>query len=389
MSVDATSYFLPERYNSGPFLGYLQKRCELNLSKDARILVVALRQIGDVLLTTPLIRSLRGGYPDATIDILVIKGRGGILEGNKDCNIVEIDERPSFLMLLGFLLKRFRKYDLSITTQVNDRSYLYMLFLGRVRVGLVPGAGYKGFWKKLVCHGFSVPDGDALHTIVDNLKLAELLCVKSCFTVIPPSCPDGVYENFLPESFVRDGYVVLHPFPMWKYKQWNGWSDLLKLLNVGNVNVVITGGGREEEVFLCDKFCVDFPGRVVSVAGKMNFQQLSNLLRRAMVVVAPDTVVAHLASACGAQTVALFGPSNAMKWGPWPANLKEVGTPWLKRSNEGIQRFANVVIMQSTLECVPCMREGCENHRFSVSKCLDLISAEAVFLEVKRCINLK
>src|SRR3954454_9945002 len=52
------------------------------LPAHPRILVIALRRIGDVLLTTPLIRSLRRAYADARIDVLVFADTAGILDGN-------------------------------------------------------------------------------------------------------------------------------------------------------------------------------------------------------------------------------------------------------------------------------------------------------------------
>ena len=61
-----------------------------------RILVVSLRRIGDVLLTTPLIRSLRRAWPQAAIDVLVFDGAAGILKGNPDIDrIVAMPERPA------------------------------------------------------------------------------------------------------------------------------------------------------------------------------------------------------------------------------------------------------------------------------------------------------
>jgi len=60
------------------------------------ILVVATRRIGDVLLTTPLIRSLARAYPAAAIDVLVYSGTAGALEGNPDCRaVIEIAGRPA------------------------------------------------------------------------------------------------------------------------------------------------------------------------------------------------------------------------------------------------------------------------------------------------------
>ena len=54
------------------------------LPPHPRILVVALRRLGDVLLTTPLIRSLKQAFPDAAIEALVFAGTEGILAGNPD-----------------------------------------------------------------------------------------------------------------------------------------------------------------------------------------------------------------------------------------------------------------------------------------------------------------
>ena len=51
----------------------------IQLGAQPRILVVALRRLGDVLLTTPLIRSLKRAWPDAAIDALVFRGTEGIL----------------------------------------------------------------------------------------------------------------------------------------------------------------------------------------------------------------------------------------------------------------------------------------------------------------------
>ena len=63
------------------------------LPGNPRVLVVALRRLGDVLLTTPLIRSVKRAYPDAAIEALVFAGTEGILAGNPDLAAVIADRK--------------------------------------------------------------------------------------------------------------------------------------------------------------------------------------------------------------------------------------------------------------------------------------------------------
>src|SRR5262249_37579887 len=106
-----------------------------------RILVVALRRLGDVLLATPLIRSIRRAWPDATLDALVFADTAGILEGNPDIDrVVAMPARPTLaqsLVLAGRLLKR---YHLAVSTQSGDRPTFFALAAGRTHAGPVwPG----------------------------------------------------------------------------------------------------------------------------------------------------------------------------------------------------------------------------------------------------------
>ena len=65
----------------------------LELPERPRILVITLRRLGDVLLTTPLIRTIRRGFPQATLDMLVFRDTEDILRGNPDIdNVVSMPE---------------------------------------------------------------------------------------------------------------------------------------------------------------------------------------------------------------------------------------------------------------------------------------------------------
>ena len=117
----------------------------LDLPTEPRILVVTLRRLGDALLTTPLIRTLRRAFPRARLDLLVFRGSDGILKGNPDIDsMMTMSERPSAGETLALVRALWRRYDLAISTQAGDRPTFFAMVAGRRRVGLVPRAGDTG-----------------------------------------------------------------------------------------------------------------------------------------------------------------------------------------------------------------------------------------------------
>jgi heptosyltransferase-3 len=71
----------------------------------------------------------------------------------------------------------------------------------------------------------------------------------------------------------------------------------------------------------------------------------------------------------------LFGPSNPVKWGPWPAGHAVEINPW---QHIGSQASAHVRLIQGAGPCVPCGNEGCERHVNSTSDCLTGMPPERV-----------
>src|SRR5277367_3521281 len=94
----------------------------IELPARPRILVISLRRLGDVLLTTPLIRSLRRAWPDATIEALVFANTVGILEGNPDLDgIIAMPARPTTIEGVSLAARLWNRYALAVSTQTGDR----------------------------------------------------------------------------------------------------------------------------------------------------------------------------------------------------------------------------------------------------------------------------
>ncbi|MGC1881207.1 MAG: hypothetical protein WA703_08360, partial [Pseudolabrys sp.] len=84
----------------------------------SRVLVISLRRIGDLLLTTPLIRSLRRAWPKAEIDALVFTNTAGIVDGNPDINrVIAMPPRPTLAQSAQLCMRLWRQYDIAVSTQ--------------------------------------------------------------------------------------------------------------------------------------------------------------------------------------------------------------------------------------------------------------------------------
>jgi len=345
------------------------------LPPRARILVVSLRRIGDVLLTTPLIRSLKRAWPGASIDVLVFEGTAGILAGNPDiANVISMPQRPGLKATIELLARLRKRYDLAVSTQTGDRPTLFAMIAGRNHAGLTDPSGPRlGSLLKRLFLGRGIPAAKNIHRVEQMLRLADALGVARAAELV---CPAGAEPKGIATGAA---YAVIHAAPMFRYKEWTheGWRALAAgLARRGLVVVAIGGPGEAERNFLEQVW------RGSLTIQQVKWPQTVALLKRARVYVGVDTAATHLAAATGCPTVALFGPMDPRVWGPWPAG--GLAQPWAASGT--IQNRGNVWIVQNPLPCLPCALEGCERRIDSHSTCLDELAPERVLAAVDRAL---
>ncbi len=346
-----------------------------------RILVIALRHLGDVLLCSPLISSLQKAYPQAKIDLLIYSSTHGILEGNPYINnIISVSNKPSKSEYFHLIKQIFRQYDLAVTTQTGDRPLIYSLFASSNRIALVPKRETKGWWKRYLSKGWAEFDDENTHTVIQLLKLMDVLDKPKTFAL------QATAKQELVNPLPFHDYAVLHLYPLWTYKRWTltGWKQIAHYLLNHNINIILTGGPSKNEIDYVNAFHKQLPKQVVNLAGKTCLGQLSNLISNAKLYIGPDTGVTHLAAATGTPTISLFGPTNPVKWAPWPTDYHRDSNPFIKKGNQHIN---NVYLIQGKADCVPCHQEGCEQHRKSHSACLDNLTVIEVETAINKILN--
>lgn len=349
-----------------------------------RILVVCTRQIGDVLLTTPMIRAARQRWPGARIDVLGFAGTLGMLRGNPDvASTIEVTPGSGWLRSLPLIARLWRRYDLALVTQRSDRAHLYGWIAARRRAGLVPGNRSLGWWKHLILQHAFVVNGEETHAAIEKLVLlSPWVGLPSRLDVVPT--PPAALPSDV-EAALQPGFVVMHVPSIARFKQWPAthFRQVIADLTADGRQVVLTGSPSPHDRAQVDAVLgAGDPARVLDVAGRLDFAQLSGLLRRAALFIGPDTSVTHLAAAHALPLIALYGPTHPQVWAPWPQGESPARPAFERRAmtQESRPRFGRVVLMQGpprhdqpadAPDCVPCRQEGCERWPGSRADCLD------------------
>lgn len=346
-----------------------------------RILVVCTRRLGDVLLVTPLIASLRRAHPQARIEALVFADTAAALAGNADLDAVRPWPRRlrpgRALRELGSL---WRAFDLAIAAVASDRAHWLCWIAAPRRAGFT-SRETGGWMRRRIAPAVGI-DPLRVHSVEQVLRIADALQIARQPQVVPPRAAPAVT--------VDAPYAVVHATPMFRYKAWpaDHWVSLVQGLRARGLRVALTGGpaSAEREAVAALAAAVGTPAtEVIDLAGRLSLAETTPLLERAAVYVGPDTSMTHLAAACGTAVVALFGPSNPVTWGPWPQGFDTAGdSPWQRVAAS--QRQGRLRLLQGTQArwpgCIPCLREGCDNHVDSVSDCLDRLPVDRVLAAV-------
>ena len=377
--------------------------------KPKKVLFIATRQIGDVLVTTPLISRARELWPDSEFHFLGYRGKLDMLKGNTEiAQIIETSDRPKLKEYLFLFFRLFQRYDLAVVTQPSDRAYFYGLVAAYQRVGVLGGhpqglteqdkakkskSDKQNAWKKAISLHTVDVDYFAQHVITEKLRLLEIFyrnpleLFKKPISVTAPAC-DPITPSIAAQ--LHSPYVVVHPGPLTAYKRWPlaYWQTLLTWIVKQGWQVVLSASPAKQDLQLNQDIIslLDEETRkhVVNTAGLLTIPQAGALIRGAIAYIGVDTSITHLAAACNTPTIALFGPTPPTNFGPWPNGF--IGAqPYQPRARS--PTIGNVTILQGPGECVPCRKAGCEDRASSNSECLDLLEANQVIAALQAATN--
>jgi heptosyltransferase-3 len=357
-----------------------------------RILLIAVPGIGDAFLATPLIGALKHAYPNACIDVLVRDGRA-VLDGNPDISRVLVQpRRPPFRDSVRFLARIFRSYDLAISTSTTDRSFIVLLVAAPIRIGKVASMKPETWWKRRLVRNYVLVDPE-VHVLSENLRIADALGVERRYAPALPQLPQQSTSetSSLPFEPGSGSFAVIHMKPGAIVRQWpeDYWDVLIESLRKRGIAVVATGGGSPSERTYVEGIVsrastATGAAPVWSLAGELPFHEFTRLVRQATLFIGTDTSATHVAAATGIPTVALFGPTDPVRWGPWPMGLEQDGSPW--RRHEASQRRGNVTLLRGSCGC-HSRRQACRQAPGMPGACMSRLPPETVLATVDAIVD--
>jgi len=333
-----------------------------DLTKVRKVLVVKLRHLGDVLLTSPLFTHLKKAIPHARIDAYIYEEAKPMLEGHPAVsNLIGYDrqwKKLGFFRKIGkeiSLLREIRKqrYDLVINLTEGDRGTLVAkISKAPLRLGFTP----KGRWQKSVYTHIVKHCPGVRHTVERNLDALRRI------GIFPGDNRDVVW--FLESQIVeamrlkigKDPFIVIHPTSRWKFKCYpvDKMRAVVEELCKQGKRIVLTSGPDKEEIEMVEKIARGLNVEVFS--GKTTLKELGALISLSSLLLCVDSVPLHMASALKKRVVVLFGPTSDITWGPW--------------KNEQAK------ILSQPFSCRPCYQDGCGGSKHS--DCLATIAPKRV-----------
>jgi ADP-heptose:LPS heptosyltransferase len=288
-----------------------------------RVGILAFETIGDTLLASTLIASLRARYPGVQIVVFASSGNAGVLpliEGIHE--VVEVSPtRP----LRALATVRRVPVDVAIDIGQWPRWYALLCALSRSRYTI--GFATPGQWRHYA-YDCAIVHRDDVHELENFQRLL------APFPGVKPVAPAEALKRTgeAPASIAASApYVVIHPWASgfnFMAREWpiDRWIELIRRACGLRRTVLITGGpaDRARSAELAAS-CAGLPVR--PIAGEWPLADLAGILRRADAVVSVNTGIMHLAGVLDVPLVALHGPTSRRRWGPIGARSTALAPP--------------------------------------------------------------
>ncbi|OQY09771.1 MAG: lipopolysaccharide heptosyltransferase II [Fusobacteriia bacterium 4572_132] len=329
-----------------------------------KILIIHTAFIGDIVLSTPLIRAIKEKYKNSEIYYLTTPSGKAILKNNPNLKkIISYDKngKDKGIKKLFDLIKVIKeeRFDIAIIPHRYLKSSL-IAFGGKIkeRIGYSNSEGQMLLTDKIK-YQKNIHEVQRLLSLIEEKNVS----IKKNKIELYPGKKEikKVDEIWKKYNLKGNKVIIIAPGSKWFTKMWpiEYYNELIKkLIQDENNKVILVGGNDEKDLKLIQD------EKILNLIGKTSLLELAELLKKSDLLVGNDSSPLHIASAFNTKIIAMFG-----------ATTKSLGFyPWSKNS---------VVLENKNLECRPCGLHGgntCPEKHF---KCMREIKPEEVLEEIE------
>ncbi len=312
-----------------------------------KILFITLSNIGDVILTMPALDVLRQEFPEAKITVMPGPRPKEVFEGSPSADrVIVLDKHASL------------KDNIKLFNGLRKEKFDMVIDLRNSFLGAILPAGYKASPFQ------GIPKSIAHMKQRHLYRLQQVIrgCGNLQTDAGKPSLCIGKQGREYAEAILRDNVIkesdlliVVAAGARSHIKRWgeDKFARLCEqLLEDKDIKIILVGddGDKETAVYINNR-CGD---KVINLCGKTKIPQLAALLSKSRLLITNDSATMHIGSYLDIPTLAVFGPTNELKYGPWA-------------------KVSSVV--KKDIPCRPCEKAQC---RFGHLDCMKLITAEDV-----------
>ncbi|MFC1666778.1 glycosyltransferase family 9 protein [Candidatus Omnitrophota bacterium] len=319
-------------------------------SEIRKILFITLSNIGDAILTLPVLSALKDSFPDARIDVVVGPKPRQIFTKDPGINNIFIyDKHAKLKEKIDFIgrLKR-EKYDMA----VDMRTSLIPILIGAKHRTSLISIGKNTIKHKRLTH-------------LDKLKTLDIKYKKQRNIYIDNKDREAINKLFEKNGLRKEDVLIgVNPACRSLLKQWRteGFIEVIdNLLKQGKHKIILIGDIGQVNIAREVKNNLKHEG-LVDLVGKTNLNELSALIERLELLLTCDSACMHIACDLGVKVVAVFGPTDAEEYGP---------------------TGEDDALIRKDLKCSPCKKARCEfNH-----ECMEQVSSEEVLEAIKKILT--
>lgn len=272
-----------------------------------KFLIIRFSSIGDIVLTSPVVRCLKTQYPGAEVHFLTKKRNADLLQANPYIDKIQLYD-GSISNLISDL--KAEKYDYIIDLHNNLRSLAVKFSLNAQSYSF-----NKLNFRKLLFTRFGINTMPDKHIVDRAMETLRSFNIENDGKGLDYFIPDGdeFLQDELPENF-RSGYIALvlagtyttKKMPVAKYRN---------LISGSNVPFVLLGGKSER--ILASEILDWNTGNVVDFTGQLRINQSASLVKKARLVISNDTGLMHIAAAFRKKILSVWG-NTSPEFGMYP-----------------------------------------------------------------------